>query len=157
MGYRFVAGGLAFDALGERWIVAATSWDKVGKWVRMLGTLSLAILLTGMTLRIAADILHLPRALGPLAVLSGRPTVFAGIAAWRLLIMLLGSAIIAAPTYWIAARALEHVTPNLGPQVTFIEAAIVVTVSLALLGTALAGLLCWRLALTWRPGAPIRG
>ncbi|MYR56383.1 permease, partial [Streptomyces sp. SID625] len=140
-------------ALGDEWVLGASNMRRNARWVMMLGTSGLLVLLAAAGVSTMAEFRRFSTALAPLVVLTGRTRVFRSVAFWHLTVPMVFSVGVAMVfIFWDSTLFLSRTSGghlSTGLLLTGGAGAAV----LALLTGALASVVTTRAARRWRPVA----
>ncbi|MFC8712065.1 MULTISPECIES: permease [unclassified Streptomyces] len=140
-------------ALGDEWVLGASNMRRNVRWVMMLGTSGLLVLLAAAGVSTMAEFRRFSTALAPLVVLTGRTRVFRSVAFWHLTVPMVFSVGVAMVfIFWDSTLFLSRTSGghlSTGLLLTGGAGAAV----LALLTGALASVVTTRAARRWRPVA----
>ncbi|MFC9230953.1 hypothetical protein ACFTZI_18655 [Streptomyces decoyicus] len=147
---RTLAPGSSVSTLGIGWISGGKVLSDQSGWLLFFGLLGTCVLAVGFALNTQAEFLRQGRAAAPVAVLSGRRTVFYGLSAWSLLAPVLASGAVGVLVYpWLARPLVAD--GHAHTSLTLVLAGLGVSGVLGLVLWGCGGTSAARSAGRWRP------
>lgn len=151
-----VAPGVQVISPPQEWITAGAVNVLRSRWILLLGTCGLLVMIVVLGTALAHDATYRARYLAPVGVVSGSASCAAGAAWWHTSVLMVVAGVSSAAAYWLLPVGMTRVSGphdlvTWNPSVEYVGVCLLVT----LVGASCAGWqasrAAWQAAARWRP------